>query len=225
MMGKTKLTTAQIEALRSQILPAYHVDQLKAQDVPEGEIRDYSRFKLVPVQLLEGSSWNYKDGDPDMEKALDGNLKRNGQIENLNVRLKKNGLYAVGDGHHRTDNFRVNGRSLVLVCDHGAITDKELQRIVLEKQETNFPTNKGRLNNILLGLVQKYDVEDLAVSMPWSSKQLQKILKKQKKQIIPPVKKKKSPIKTVFLKVHKDDFPLLQSKLAELQEEIESLTF
>lgn len=221
----SKLTSHQIEGFRSLILPAYNVEQLRELGIPEDEVRDYERFKLVPVELLEGSAWNYKDEDPAMEAALANNLKRNGQVENLNVREKKNGMLAVGDGHHRTTQFQRDGRSFVLVCDHGPISDKELQRIVLEKQETNFPTNKGKLNSILLGLAQKYSIEDLSLSLPWSDKALRKLMNKKKKPVLPVVEKKKSPFKTVFLKVHKDDHDLLITRLAQLQEEIESLSF
>jgi len=223
-MAKNKLTKTQVQELRSQILPAYDIDQLKGLGLPEEEVRDYSRFKLVPVELLEGSSWNYKEEDPATQEALANNIQRNGQIENLNVRLKKNGIYAVGDGHHRTTQFQKDGRSFVLVCDHGHINEKELQRIVLEKQETNFPTNQGRLDNILLGLVTTYDIEDLSSSLPWSQKKLQKLLKKKKQNIIPAVKKQKTH-KTVFLTVHMDDHELLITRLNQLQEEIESLNF
>ena len=65
------------------------------------------KYKLgwtdVKVSHLSKAAWNYKDEDAEQTKKLIANFKRNGQVENLQIRQRGNGSYEVVNGNHRLD--------------------------------------------------------------------------------------------------------------------------
>lgn len=165
-----------IEDLSNLIVPAFNIESLTSIGVPEHEINDFARFKLIPVELLVNASWNYKEDDATIDKKLEANIKRQGQTENINVRLLNTGYYEVGNGNHRNNIFTKNGRKYALCCDHGDISEAEFKRRVIEQNETRYKTNTISLAELISELSQSYNLEDLEESMPHAKEDLEDMM-------------------------------------------------
>jgi hypothetical protein len=166
-----------IQQLHKQILPAFNKDMLVKGDVPETEINEFLRYKLIPLELLVNAPWNYKKDDEDIEGKLSNNIKRQGQTENINVRLLETGYFEVGNGNHRAKVFNKNGRAFVLCCDHGNISSYEFKRRCIEQNETRFESDNLRLSELIKELTESFSIDDLAESSPFSADELEKYSK------------------------------------------------
>jgi ParB-like chromosome segregation protein Spo0J len=58
-------------------------------------------FVDIPLDLLVPADWNYKTDDEYRQEKLKNNIKRNGQVENIIVRLLSTGFYEIVNGNHR----------------------------------------------------------------------------------------------------------------------------
>ena len=60
-------------------------------------------FKLIDISKCVKASWNYKEDNQELLDKLIENIKRIGQVENIQVRLLETGFYEVINGNHRLD--------------------------------------------------------------------------------------------------------------------------
>lgn len=133
-------------------------------------------FQEVKTSALCKAPWNYKDNDDRAMAALGENIKRNGMLENLVVRQLKTGALEIINGNHRYDALQQLGIEEVTVCNVGKVSDAVARRIAVELNETEFPTDKLRLGQVLREITAEFDVEDLMATMPYSDKELDKLM-------------------------------------------------
>jgi len=216
------MTKQEIKQLRSKIITAF--PGLDKQDLPDIEKGWFTRFKLVPVELLENAPWNYKGTDAKIQKALEHNMAEQGQVENINVREKKNGMFEVGNGNHRNVVFRKKGQQYALVCDHGTIDEETFIKRCIEQNETKFPVIKDQLGVLIKQLTVKYPIESLAETMPFSKSDLKAFIKGAKVKIPKDVKPIEKTTKTIFIVVDKADHEEAKSRILEALEDLEVMS-
>jgi len=164
---------AKLDKLHKQIIHAFDVEKLKKSGIPDNEIKDFERYKLIPIELLVNAAWNYKQNDEVLDKKLGENIKRQGQTENINVRLLDTGYYEVGNGNHRNNVFSKNGRQFVLCCDHEGISDAEFKRRVIEQNESRYAVDNLRIAELISEISNEFDMSDLALTLPFTQNELE----------------------------------------------------
>ena len=169
---RDKVEPLSVDELHKLIVPAFSKAQLVKHGVPLAETQEFQRYKLVPAELLVNAPWNYKEDDESTEEALSENMKIQGQVENLNVRVLETGYFEVGNGNHRNKVFQRNGRGFVLVCDHGNITQAEFQRRVILQNDTRWKNNEVKFAELIKEIAQEIPLEQLQVGMPYSKEEL-----------------------------------------------------
>src|SRR3972149_2059713 len=89
-----------IKELKEQIrkIPSDYFELL---DKYEKQI--FNNYKLMPIEILVKADWNYKADDEEKSNKLTNNIKRIGQVENIQVRELDTGYYEVINGNHRLD--------------------------------------------------------------------------------------------------------------------------
>lgn len=162
-----------IKNLTKQIRQAFTEEQLLSLGIDEKEINNYRKYKIIPVQLIVKAEWNYKDDNTVIAEKLKNNLKRNGQVENVIVRLLPNGLYEVCNGNHRFDEILRLGREFILAYDLGSVTLAEAQRITIETNETKFNTDRNKLTYLIHDLNTEFGFDSLIETMPYNQTDLQ----------------------------------------------------
>lgn len=135
------------------------------------ELKDYG-YELMEVSKLIKADWNYKEDDEKKLKDLENNINRNGQVENLIVRKLKD-KYEIVNGNHRYDALINLGIKKAIVCNKGEISKEEAIRLAVETNETRFPNDNIKLAELVDTMLNKYDVEDLVETLPYSEKELQ----------------------------------------------------
>jgi len=115
------------------------------------------QYEIIPIEKLKKAPWNYKRNDEERSRKLEANLRRNGQIINLNVRSLKDGFYEVIDGNHRLEALKAIGQKKVIAFNHGTLTEAEAKRIAVEINETQFLNDSVALEAILEELSYSYD--------------------------------------------------------------------
>ena len=125
-----------------------------------------NNFQLIDVSNLIYAEWNYKeDGSQQQIEKLVNNIKRNGLIVNLNVRVVGKNKFEVIDGNHRLQAIKkIPEITKVLCYNHGEITELEAKRKCIELNESRFETNTLKLAEIYKELVNKYTVDDLSLT-------------------------------------------------------------
>jgi len=161
-----------VDELQKLIVPAFNEAQLKKHGVPSSEMQEFQRYKIVPAELLVNAPWNYKEDDVRTEDALEQNMKLQGQVENLNVRVLETGYFEVGNGNHRNKVFKRNGREFVLVCDHGDISQAEFQRRVILQNDTRWKNNEVKFAELIQEIAQEIPLEQLQMGMLYSKEEL-----------------------------------------------------
>ena len=149
------------EHYKNLIKQAFSKEQLKEMNVPENEIDNYLKFQIIPIQLLKKADWNYKNNDNELSQKLLENFKRNGQLENIQVRELENDYYEVINGNHRLDVMKILNRDFIVCYNHGRISLNKAKRITIETNETKFSNNIEIFNSILDDLKIEYSLEDL----------------------------------------------------------------
>lgn len=147
-------------------------------NVDDFEKKNYSNYKLIPIELLVPADWNYKTNDEFKSEQLRNNIKRNGQIENVHVRDLDTGYFEVVNGNHRLPELKAVGRKFVLCYDHGKITLKEAKRIAIETNETRFDTDQDKLKEILKELNDQFGEDDLKMTLPYVENEFDELLGK-----------------------------------------------
>lgn len=133
-------------------------------------------YKSLPVSKLVKAEWNYKENDPELLEKLISNIKRNNQLENLIVRKLPTGFYEIVNGNHRYDALVAMGADEAVVYDCGEISDEHAVRIAIETNETAFETDYIKLSNLMKKIAQKFSVDELKITMPFSDKQLDNLM-------------------------------------------------
>jgi hypothetical protein len=134
-----------------------------------------SKYELVKVSQLKTADWNYKENDPILEEKLRNNIERNGQLENLIVRKLEDGTFEVVNGNHRLEAFKDLNVDEVMVCNVGEIPLELAQRIAIETNETRFATNQTRLTSLIRNISEKFELEDMAATMPYHLEDLKQM--------------------------------------------------
>ena len=135
-------------------------------------------YQWMNTNLLQQAPWNYKEEDKTKLNALFSNMKRNGQVINLNVReLKPDKVYEVLDGNHRLRLLHKLKVKQVHVYNHGPMTDSAAMRMAVEINETIFVPDPLKLCDVLSTVRKQFDLSDLVKTFPWSSQQLQELLR------------------------------------------------
>jgi ParB family chromosome partitioning protein len=138
-----------------------------------------NRFRSLPIEKLVKADWNYKGEDEELQRTLEENIKRNGQIENIVVRELPTGFYEVVNGNHRLTAFSALGLKEVMVFDLGPISDSKARRIAVETNETKFKNDPFKLAEVIKEMTEEFNLEDLQVTMPFSASELESFTKLQ----------------------------------------------
>ena len=159
-----------LKDLHDKIIAAFPAEVLA--QLPEEERYNYEQLKVVPIELLIKADWNYKEENVAMSAKLRENLKRNGQIENIHVRLLPTGYYEVVNGNHRYDELLALGKTTVLAYDHGKCSKEEAVRKCLETNETFFEKDDIKLATLIKELTGSYSLDDLVGTMPYNEEEI-----------------------------------------------------
>jgi ParB-like chromosome segregation protein Spo0J len=130
------------------------------------------RFKTIPLAELAAAPWNYKVEDEEKAKKLRANLARNGQIENLIVRVLPAGGYEVINGNHRLEALRALGLVDAMCYDVGTVSDNAARRVAIETNETRFTVDDLRLAAVLHDAQAESSLAELVETTPYTENQL-----------------------------------------------------
>lgn len=145
-------------------------------DVEKIKLTDIDKIVLLDVTQCVKATWNYKNEDEELSEKLLNNLKRNGQIENILVRLLPTGFYEVVNGNHRLEALIKLGAKKVIAYDLGDISTEEAKRIAIETNETKFQTDAIKLSQLINELSDKYSLDELIQTMPFNEQELNNFL-------------------------------------------------
>lgn len=165
-----------LASLQKSIIPFFNSKKLSEMNIPEYEMNNYLRYKVFPREILVKADWNYKNNNDFTSEKLTNNIKRIGQVENIQVRLLDTGFYEVVNGNHRLDSNDAIGRKFIVAYDHGKISLAEAQRIAIETNETRFEHDPEKLSRIMNDLKLTFDMGELDLTMPFDSKQIEEML-------------------------------------------------
>lgn len=165
-----KRSKLEIKELQSKIINAFPKEVLAA--IPESEQKDYLNLRIFPIELLIKADWNYKKEDKAMSEKLRANLERNGQIENIHVRLLKNGMYEVVNGNHRLDEMLALDRKTVIAFDHGKCTKEEAVRKCIETNETIFERDDVKLAKLITEITEVFELSSLIDTLPYTESEI-----------------------------------------------------
>lgn len=141
--------------------------------IPDDEKLIFQKYKIFPIGILVKADWNYKEDNEATAEKLRNNIKRNGQVENIQVRELETGYYEVVNGNHRLDELIKLGKSNVIAYDHGRISLPEAQRIAIETNETRFNSNLEKLSLLLNDLKIEFSADDLINTLPYDAEELE----------------------------------------------------
>jgi len=133
---------------------------------------DFQKFKLIKMEKLVSAKWNYKKDEPEKLEKLVNNLKRNGQVENLIVRLLDSGSYEVVNGNHRLEAFKSLKFTKAICYDLGKVSTQEAKRLAIETNETKFEVDSIKLAENIKDIMEQFKLEDLELTMPYSAEDL-----------------------------------------------------
>lgn len=162
-----------VKELQKKIIQPSTYEELCASGLTEEEARIFSNYKLFPIDLLVKADWNYKKENEALSEKLLANLKRNGQIENIHVRLLDTGFYEVVNGNHRLDKAKELGSKFMYAYDHGKVSREEAIRKAIETNETKFSADIVELSARMKELQESgMDIDELLATMPYSEEEL-----------------------------------------------------
>jgi hypothetical protein len=128
-------------------------------------------FCEIPIEQLVKADWNYKEDNPELEQKLLENIKRNGQIENIIVRVLDTGFYEVVNGNHRLDVLKMADFDSVYCFNLGQVTEAQAKRIAVETNETRFQSDFKSLAMIVNEVFMEFD--DANLTMPFDDYDLE----------------------------------------------------
>lgn len=133
-------------------------------------------FVILKIDQIVKAAWNYKSDDKEMLEKLVRNIHENGLIQNLIVRELETGAYECVNGNHRLDALNALKYDDVMVFNLGKVTDAKAKRIAIETNEVSFDNDMLRLADTLRDITKEFDVESMLQTLPYSEKQLNKLL-------------------------------------------------
>ncbi len=155
------------------------VEKKSSKKIPQKTILrdDLKNFISIDVTKLEKAAWNYKKDDEFMLGQLVGNLKANGQMENIIVRELSAGTYEVVNGNHRYDAVKLLGWKKIVAFNLGKVGQAHAEKIAIVTNETRFQTDQVKLAELMTKLQGEFKLEDLAKEMPWTEEQIENFAK------------------------------------------------
>jgi len=133
-------------------------------------------FTDIEVSKLVKAEWNYKEEDENQTKKLIENFKRNGQVENIQIRELENNKYEVVNGNHRLDVMNELKMKKCHVFNYGVISLSNAKRIAIETNETKFQTNSFKLGEIIKEISAEVNLDELEKTMPYSADEMQNMI-------------------------------------------------
>jgi hypothetical protein len=133
-------------------------------------------FTDIEVSKLVKAVWNYKEEDEKQTQKLIENFKRNGQVENIQIRELDNGSYEVVNGNHRLDVMNELKMKKCHVFNYGKITLAEAQRIAIETNETRFQTNAFKLGELIKDMSETFSLDEMAKTMPFTEDEMNNMI-------------------------------------------------
>ena len=129
-------------------------------------------FTDIEVSKLIKADWNYKEEDENQTLKLIENFKRNGQVENIQIRELENGKYEVVNGNHRLDVMNEIKMKECHVFNYGKISLADAQRIAIETNEIRFQTNAFKLGELIKDMTGTFSLDEMAKTMPFTSDEM-----------------------------------------------------
>lgn len=133
-------------------------------------------FIKIPIELIDHDKENYKDGidletgEIDYEsisgKALNGSIKKNGQLLNIVVKVKDDDRFMCVDGNHRLPALRKAGIFEVWAYNLGNVTDSQAKLISLELNENRFGNNQEMFRKRLEDIMIEIPMNEIMISVP-----------------------------------------------------------
>jgi len=120
----------------------------------------------LPTSWLVKAKWNYKTDDKAKAKKLTANIKKNGVIQNLIVRQFR-GKFEIANGNHRLDSIEELKLKDVVCYNLGTVSEKVAQRVAIETNETSFDADPVKLGQVLEGLLEEFERDELLETMPY----------------------------------------------------------
>lgn len=136
----------------------------------------------LDISQLVKAPWNYKDQNDETQEKLVNAIKENGQIVNFIVRELPDGNYEVVNGNHRYDamlelSLEDELYTQVFCVNLGPIDQAMAEKVAIETNELRFESNTDKLNRLLKRVNEKYSIQDMIKSMPFTQKDLKARLK------------------------------------------------
>lgn len=143
--------------------------------------KNFENFKVIQIEKIVLADWNYKETDSQealsLMETLKANLKRNGQVENIQVRLLETGYYEVINGNHRVMAFQQMEISEIICYDWGQISLSQAKRIAIETNETKFKADNIKLAETFMEISKDFQLDELAETMPYSTQDMENMSK------------------------------------------------
>lgn len=130
-------------------------------------------YQMLKLNQLKKADWNYKEDDKDQMANLVENIKRNNQVENIQVRELGDDKYEIVNGNHRLEAMMLAGFKEAMCYNHGTISLNEAKRIAIETNETRFASNSLKLSEAIKELAEDFDVQELALTLPFTEDEIQ----------------------------------------------------
>lgn len=161
----------------TKLIKSFPIELLENVGVPKEDVNIFKNYIVIPIDLLVKADWNYKKEDEFTSQQLRNNLKRNGQVENIQVRQLDTGYYEVVNGNHRVDEMLAIGKSFVVAYNHGNMSLAEAVRIATETNETRFEKDLNKLSKLVADLKLSFDDADLAATLPFNQDEFDELLR------------------------------------------------
>tara|TARA_R110002167_G_scaffold109315_2_gene278682 strand:- start:6998 stop:7660 length:663 start_codon:yes stop_codon:yes gene_type:complete len=130
----------------------------------------------VNTSDLVKADWNYKEENAEQTLKLVENFKRNGQVENIQIRELEDGRYEVVNGNHRLDVMKSIEMKKCHAYNYGEISKAEAQRIAIETNETRFATNAIKLGETLEEISGTFSIDEMAKTMPFKEEEISNMI-------------------------------------------------
>ena len=129
----------------------------------------------IEIKDLVKADWNYKEEDEKQTEKLIANFKKNGQVENIQIR-ELGDKYEVVNGNHRLDVMREIGMDKAHAYNYGEMSKADAQIVAIETNETRFRSNAVKLGETFEELKETYSVEEMAKTMPFDEKEINNMI-------------------------------------------------
>lgn len=123
---------------------------------------DLARYKKIPIESCVKADWNYKTDEETLRNALRESIKRDGQIENIQVRMLDTGFYEVVNGNHRIDAMKDLGFRNIIAYDHGKISDAKARLLAMQTNEVRFSIDQSKYSQVLKDISQEIPLIEMS---------------------------------------------------------------